>query len=292
MQAQEKLTEFLLNKIESGEPLTWRRPWSNNHIPQNGVSKHHYRGQNFIILSFAPYADPRWFTFNQVQGLGGHVKKGASHWPVVFGSMKPKTSKNQADGDIDPAKRDMIYLYKYFPVFNAEQCEGLNIKPLDEFLPAGNKFAPIEAAEEVVLNMPNAPKISHGGSRACYSPMFDTVTMPKQGDFHDTEAYYSTLFHELGHSTGNDNRLGRKNFANSFGSDPYAIEELVAELASAFVCAHIGISNELDQSAAYMQGWLKRFAEKPRMFSQAAALAQKASDYILGIKYGEVAETA
>jgi antirestriction protein ArdC len=133
--------------------------------------------------------------------------------------------------------------------------------------------------------MPNAPALNHGGALAFYRPATDTVQMPTRETFDNPEAYYSTLFHELTHSTGHQKRLNRPTLTDlqPFGSTNYSKEELVAELGAAFLCAQAGIENAtVNRNASYIAGWLRALENDRRMVILAAAQAQKAADYILG----------
>lgn len=145
---------------------------------------------------------------------------------------------------------------------------------------------PIEQAENIVKNMPNKPEIIHNSQTAFYLPVNDVVNMPKFNKFVNSESYYSTLFHELVHSTGNEKRLNR-HVKSYFGSMAYASEELVAEIGAAFLCNLCGINNTIENSAAYIDSWRKRISEDKQLVVRAASAAQKASDYILGKKAEE-----
>lgn len=150
-------------------------------------------------------------------------------------------------------------------------------------------FEPIAKCEQVVTAMPKRPAINHHGARACYSPALDTVSMPESKLFESGEGYYSTLFHELIHSTGHVSRLNRREITDPirFGSDPYSREELVAEMGAAFLCGHCGIENKtIDQSAGYIQSWLGKLKEDRRLVVHAAVQAQKACDFILDLETG------
>ncbi|MGD0283227.1 MAG: zincin-like metallopeptidase domain-containing protein, partial [Dissulfurispiraceae bacterium] len=173
---------------------------------------------------------------------------------------------------------------RYYNVFNAEQCEGLKIEAIGT---EEREFAPIEICMATVAAMPNSPEIKHGDQKAYYVPTMDYVNMPKPETFASAEEYYSVLFHELTHSTGHRSRLNRKGITvnNGFGSADYGKEELIAEMGAAFLCGCTGIENRtLDNSAAYVQGWIKAIKEDKRIVITAAAAAQKAADYILNKK--------
>jgi antirestriction protein ArdC len=131
--------------------------------------------------------------------------------------------------------------------------------------------------------MPQSPVIRHEGAQACYRPTTDTVTIPPREQFHSPEAYYSTLFHELGHSTGHGARLNRKTLTDrcAFGSPTYGQEELIAEMTAAYLCGICGIANHtVDNSAAYLQYWLTQLHHDKKLLVHAATHAQKAADYI------------
>ena len=183
--------------------------------------------------------------------------------------------------------RKRIPVLCYFHVFNIEQCEGLDVPELYRPQPL-NESQRIERAELLVQSMPNPPSISEGGQSAWYRPSDDHVQMPPLSTFESSDSYYATLMHELGHSTGHESRLNRKEVTGDirFGSGDYSKEELVAELTSAFCCATVGLDNSLlDNAASYINGWLKVLKGDPKAVVIAAAQAQKAADCIRGVTY-------
>jgi antirestriction protein ArdC len=175
-------------------------------------------------------------------------------------------------------------------VFNLDQTEGIAEKL---GLTEPSKVVPnIGVCDAIVKDMPNRPEIV-GSLNAWYSPIADKVGIPAINSFNGSEEYYSTLFHELVHSTGHKSRLHREQFDNPvrFGSESYSKEELVAELGASMLCGVSGISPRvLDNSASYLQSWINRLRGDSRLIVSAASQAQKASDYILG-KSQNVAET-
>jgi antirestriction protein ArdC len=188
-----------------------------------------------------------------------------------------------------------IAVPRIFHVFNADQCEfpegckGVPATPV-----RGEDFDPIVEAEEILkhyLEGEGAPSLRHGGDRAFYKPVTDHIQMPKKADFTSKEAYYSTLYHECGHSTGHDSRLKREGIAKgtfgAFGDKLYSFEELVAELTASFLTAIVGIEQAaiLDNSAAYIQHWLGQLREDKNLIIRAASQAQKAVDCILGTTF-------
>lgn len=272
----EIVTQKILQSLENGE-VPWHKPWKslyNVRMPHNLVSKKGYRGINIFLLAFSPYDSPYWLTFNQCKKLGGKVKKGEKSRLVVFWKIYDK--EVEVDGENEIQKR---YILRYYNVFNTNQCEDLDLSKVENDVDQ-IEFNPIEACEEIVANIPNCPTIKTG-SIASYCRASDIVTMPKKESFESEEEYYSTLFHELAHSTAHIGRLDRaKEEENS-----YSKEELVAEMTAAMLCGMAGIENKvIDNSAAYLKHWSKAFKDNVKMVVEAAQKAQKAADYILGVK--------
>ena len=174
---------------------------------------------------------------------------------------------------------------RFYRVFNLEQCE-LPQAVLDK-LPKIETYQhdPIEAAERIIANMPNPPEIQYAGSKAFYSSITDRITLPPRELFSSAEEFFGTLAHEASHASGHPKRLNRESIAEAapFGSPIYAVEELVAEMSAAYLCAEAGISPAVvENQAAYLQGWLAKLNSEKRMVVIAAAQAQRAADYILG----------
>ena len=166
-------------------------------------------------------------------------------------------------------------------MWNLEQTEGIRWEPLMQF--EEREINPIDECQKVIDGYTDKPKVNFGGGRAYYSPLQDYVQLPKVGDFKSSELYYGTLFHEFVHSTGHRSRLDRSSIAglNEFGSKEYSKEELVAEIGASFLCGISGIVNEtIDNSASYVQSWLRALKNDVKMVVIAASQAQKAVDYI------------
>ena len=176
---------------------------------------------------------------------------------------------------------------KFYVVFNIDQTEGIEFTKVESLFQ--NNADELEACEQIIDNMPHRPQIRNAGDRAYYSSVTDRVTMPLLALFHSKEEYYSTLFHELAHSTGHETRLNRKELKehDGFGGENYSKEELIAELTAAFLCAISGIEQKtLTNSTAYIQGWLKALNNDKTLILKAASQAQAASDFILNQKHG------
>jgi antirestriction protein ArdC len=266
------VTERILAELQKGE-VPWRKPWRTL-PPANLVSKKHYRGINFFLLSLAGYGSQYWLTYRQAQALGGNVRKGEHGTKIVFWKFD-KYETETADGETEERKSAVL---RYYVVFNLEQTEGL--KALLALQPA----RPIESAEAIVAGMPNPPTFEQD-FRASYIPSKDTVTMPSRTAFASQAEYYSTLFHELTHSTGHAKRLAREGFDKPqlFGSESYSREELIAEMGSAMLCGVAGIEQStVANSAAYLKSWTARLKGDSRLVVSAGSAAQKAADYIRG----------
>jgi antirestriction protein ArdC len=283
----EMITARLIERIEATGELPWKKPWTSiSLMPRNLVTQKNYRGVNVFLLHMLGYASPFFLSMKQVNAMGGKVRKGEKSCPVVF--WRFVEAKEEADGK-------GYAMLRYYRVFNVAQCEGLPEDKVPEIEIPKREHTPLEIAEQVVANIPNPPRISHARTLASYSPSMDTVSMPCPEWFTSGEEYYGALFHELAHATGHESRVGRKTITepSGFGSHAYSQEELVAEMASAFLCGYTGIllCTEKNQ-AAYLRGWLERLKADPTLLVKAGGEAQKAFDYILNAKAVELQEAA
>jgi len=278
IQSYERITERIVSLLEQGT-VPWHKTWKvKTGLPRNLISKKPYRGINVFLLMAMSYESPHWLTFRQAIQLGGNVKKGEKSCPVVFW----KRMKNEDEESAEPRKAPLLRLYH---VFNIAQCEGLKETSAVE----NGSFTSAKPAE-IVAKMPQPPIVKHGMAQAFYSPREDCVGMPERERFDDEASYFATLFHELIHATGSEKRLKRASLTerNGFGSNPYCKEELIAELGSAFLCGYADIVDRtIDNSAAYVEGWLKQFQNDRTLIVYAAAQAQKAADFILGRTFAE-----
>jgi antirestriction protein ArdC len=282
--AYEVITDRIASMLSGGK-IPWRRPWNalraaGSLRPRNAVSGSLYRGANWFLLGLLPYQHPVFLTFKQALALGGSVRKGEHGFPVIFWKLLEVTEENAADAD---AVGRRVPLLRTYTVFNIEQCDGLNLV-LPEAPAAPVEFDPVAEAEAIWDGMPSRPELRYGGDRACYIPGLDQIRMPIRSAFPTAEGFYETLFHEAGHSSGAASRLNRKEIVSGsyFGARDYSLEELVAELCAAFLCAEAGVDQPvLENQAAYIQGWLSKLQAEPQAFVTAAARAQKAADFIL-----------
>jgi antirestriction protein ArdC len=262
----DKLVEAIQNAIDNDTKLPWAKPWKSLGYMRNGGSNRPYRGVNTLILAMTPFADPRWFTFNQIREMGGSVKGQKSTMIVQPKIIKDKETKEQK-----------FIGFKYLPIFNKEQIEGVEFPTLE--VSTDNERH--EKAEEVIKD--TGANISFGGDRACYIPKEDKINLPTFDSFEVADSYYSVTFHELGHWTGAEHRLDRNLNEGRFGNEAYAFEELVAELTASFVCRDLEIDTmSRDDHAAYLKSWLKVLENDTKAIFHASSLAEAAAKEILG----------
>ena len=267
---QETVTAQIISALESGT-APWRKPWKGNASPHNVISGKTYQGINWFLLSMM--GGGGFLTYKQAQSLGGNVRKGEKGSPIIFWNF---IEKKKANGEIGK-----VAFLRSYTVFSVSQCDGLEL-PAPESEGETVPFVPIERAEETIAK--TGAEISHGGNRAFYRPATDQIQMPEKTAFHAPEEYYSTAFHELAHWTGHTSRLARKGIEDvaAFGSATYSKEELIAEMGAAFLCAEHGIDSTLENSAAYLQGWIKALKGDSSLAISAAGAASKAANFILG----------
>jgi antirestriction protein ArdC len=294
MDVYEIVNAKIRESLEKGT-VPWQTPWKQGELglPRNFMTTKPYRGINTFMLAMTQqlggYTSPFWITYKQAKELGGNVRQGEkSPSLVVFYKLMEKETVDE-NGENDTDRWAML---RYTPVFNTDQCEGLKVPSLiDETF----THDPIPAAEEIVANMPNRPALHiQRSNRAFYSPHSDSVTVPEMSQYPTCEQYYSTLFHELGHSTGHKSRLGRE-FGVSFADHTYSKEELVAEFTASYLCGIAGIEQRtVDNNASYIDHWLTILKDKTakKWLVWAAANAQKAADYIRGINIESTKEAA
>lgn len=282
--AYQRVTDRVLELIEQGV-APWRKTWQGTATegPVSMSTGKEYQGINWILLSWAGYGSRYWGTYKSITENGGQVRKGEKATPIIFWSFIEK--KDEKTGEVTT-----VGFLRNFSVFNLEQADWADGVP-EKFQPAeaavtAPTVQPIEAAEAIAqgyLEGVNPPTFEPTkGDRAYYSPSADRVVVPEIDLFEGPGEYYSTLFHELGHSTGHADRLKRPGVVkfDKFGSHQYSKEELVAEFTACFLCADAGIEDTRENSAAYLANWSKVIKEDKRLLVQAATQAQKAATMI------------
>lgn len=266
-----EVTARIIEQLEQGT-IPWRKPWI-----ASGAAISHSTGKAYSLLNQILLARPgEYATFKQIQQEGGRVKKGAKSSMVVFWKWI-----EEEDEETKVIKK--IPFLRYYNVFHIDQTEG--IKPKYQ-RPLPNVAQPDEAAEAIArdyLTRSGVRLIHEEGNRAFYRPSTDSITLPLLAQFKNTAEYYSTLFHEMTHSTGHSSRLDRLTKVAAFGSEDYSKEELVAEIGAAALVNHAGLetSSSLTNSAAYIQSWLKALQDDKRLIVSASGRAEKAVNLIL-----------
>ncbi|MEI7997554.1 MAG: zincin-like metallopeptidase domain-containing protein [Methylococcaceae bacterium] len=292
-----QVTDKIIAELEKGV-RPWFKPWNAAHaagsisrpLRHNGQP---YSGINVLMLWIDAmekgYTAPLWMTFKQALELGGSVNKGEHGSLVVFANTFTKT---ETDSDSGEETARNIPFMKGYTVFNVEQISGL---PAHFYAtaeaPQINETQRLEHAERFFTN--TGVTINHGGNKAYYSKAGDHIQMPPFVSFKDPESYYSTLAHEICHSTRHPSRLDRDFGQKAFGDEAYALEELCAELGSVFVSVDLGIAPAvLDDHAAYLSSWLTALKNDKRYIFKAAAHAQRAVEFLHSLQTTESKEHA
>lgn len=259
MTALELINQKIIDKLSEGVN-PWRKTWVNSggislNVPANYISNRPYTGINFALL------DPGYYlTKKQAQELGGYVKDDAKEYEIIFAqSFNKKIIENEKE------VVKTLFNVKNYSVYRIEDCEGIRqIKGRTKVIDTIEYFenTPDEDIDKIVSDYIKREGIGlyhKHQDRAFYQPAFDSITMPLMSQFKTREDYYSTLFHEMAHSTGHKKRLDRK-LDNSFGSDPYSKEELVAEITATYLMNHFNLDNEsiFSNNVAYLKSWGER----------------------------------
>jgi len=277
-----EVTQRIIIELEEGR-LPWVQPWDASRcactMPGNAVSGRGYSGINVLILWAAGveqgFTSQRWLTYRQAEQAGGHVRRGEKGTVICYADcFTPRDEADKAQSE-DREARTIAFL-KRFTVFNLDQCAGLP-EALTSSPVSLDPLVAIEQADRVI--QATAADFRIGGGQAYYSPVHDYVAVPPQAVFHEPINWYRTALHELGHWSGHASRLDRDQ-SGRFGSAAYAREELVAELASAFTCASLGIVPTM-RHADYVGAWLKVLRSDDKAIFRAASAASKAAEYLL-----------
>ena len=298
------ITDTVINLIDDGniDSLPWIKPWKDGVNPQN-ITGHVYTGINHFLMVLAcrkfDYNYPLFVTFKQAKEAGTFIKKGEKGHIITFWRLMKFEKENEAG----EKEVNTIPLLKCYTVFNLDQLNEIpksakkKIIEIDKLRVASVAVDPIESAENIISGYTDKPEIKHSmdDTQAYYKLTSDEINMPDQKLFKDQPSYYKVLFHELGHSTGHGKRLSR-DMSGHKRTHAYSFEELIAEFTACFLSGVAGfdngLSDNIENSAAYMKGWLQGLKDNPKWLVQASSKAQKASDYIQGIeKVYENAET-
>ena len=287
----QKITDQIFSELEKGV-RPWLKPWNVEHaagritrpLRGNGIP---YKGINVLVLWSAAmekgYAAPVWMTFKQASELKASVRKGEHGSLVVYADRIIRTETNAATGE--DSERAIPFL-KGYTVFNVEQIDGLPEQYYTKPAPRADAIERIDRAEAFFAA--TGATVRHGGAMAYYNISQDFVQLPPFESFRDAERYYATRAHEHIHWTRHKSRLDRDFGRKRFGDEGYAMEELVAELGSAFLSADLELTPAVrDDHAAYIASWIKVLKNDKRAIFSAASHAQRAADFLHGLQASE-----
>jgi antirestriction protein ArdC len=263
MSVYDYVNERLLKAIERGI-IPWERPWRCEGFG-NPVTGGVYHGSNIMMAgihnAINGFKSPHFVTMNQVNKLGAQVIKGEGKNYCMITKF-----------DFIPDKKDptkVIPMLRYYRLYNKEQTTlprslfaepdvHININPF-----------------EYQYGYEGGPKVAYDqANRAFYNVEKDEVHLPAENEFKSESFLRQTLYHELAHSTRHPSRLDRK-------KKSYAKEELVAEIAAAFMMHEAGLEPMYENSGTYLAGWMSALEDDKTLFVSAAAKAEKAVKYIL-----------
>lgn len=293
----EAITNQIITAIESGTgdvQMPWHRAGGSIERPVNVTSKRPYRGVNTVALWASAhcqdFSNGLWGTYRQWQEKGAQVRKAEKSSVIIFyRDLEPNDQDNASNDD----RGSRSFVARASRVFNVAQVDGYTLPEIETSI---DRIDPCEAAEMLIAST-NA-RISIGGDRAFYNSSNDQITMPDRSRFvgtkssTPTEAWYSTLLHELTHWSGAENRMART-FGERFGDDAYAMEEMVAELGAAFLCGDLGITSEPRKDHAdYIGHWLRILKADRKAIFTAASAANKASEFLMAFSQTQQREAA
>ena len=257
------ISNKIIDKLKDGV-LPWRKSWTSG-VCRNLITNNVYRGMNYLNLCFEDFPSPYYLTYLQCKDKGGSVLKGSKSRSIIYWKIT-----DIEEGD---AIRKVPFL-RLSNVFNLSQTTLYKEVGQEEIGAA----APSPTPQQIIINnMKNIPTIKNNFNRCYYNPVEDYISIPPINDFDTQEEYYSSLFHELAHSTGHPTRLNR--FIENHNT---AEEELVAELTASYLCAIAGISNTtLNNQVAYLDSWISTMEGDSTFIVKASNQAKQASEYLL-----------
>ncbi|EAO5527002.1 DUF1738 domain-containing protein [Salmonella enterica subsp. enterica serovar Monophasic] len=295
------VTDRIVAALEQGT-APWRRPWQSagqvctGGLPSNALTGRCYSGVNVLLLWMAAvdggYASNLWLTYRQAQEAGGQVRKGETGSLAVIYKDWTKPAEDEHgnrlyDTDGNPLK-ETVPMLRQLNLFNVAQCDGLpaHMQPDDGTGLPGEDYAVVSperlADVQTMLEATGVEMEPRFQDRAYYTPVADRIVMPLMSQFDSEADYWSTLLHEMVHSTGHRKRLDREGISapHKKGDDAYAMEELIAETGSAFLCAQLGIYGEV-QHDSYIDGWLRVLKADKKALFRACSKAREAAEYLL-----------
>lgn len=283
---QQQLAEQFLHILEE-EKLDWRKEWSGiPERPYNPISKTVYHGSNYFSLLLTSmvkgYQDPRWCTFAQIKEQGWTLKAGKGQSAKIefwypYDREQKKSISWQEFREVGGQINDRYQLYsRAYSVYNGDMIIGIPKLEVRQ-----NEIQPVELVDTISRNM-GVPISYHQTARAFYRPIEDRIYLPYRQQFNSEYAYASTALHELSYATGAEHRLNRKQ-GGEFGTEPYAYEELVAEISSCFLSSELPMGQteeHLKNHKAYVQSWIQGIKEQPEALFRAVKDAEQAAAYL------------
>lgn len=285
----QEVTNAIIAAIEAG-PGSFELPWHRSSAglgrPRNAATRRAYNGVNILTLWISAqsrgFTSGSWGTYKQWQSLGAQVRRGEKASTVVFYKSFDVRTENE---DGEPVTETRLFA-RSSRVFNADQVDGFSDPTVTA--PLTDDTETLAAVDDFIAA--TGAEIRHGGACACYAPSGDYIRIPPRAAFTGTatstatESYYATVLHEIVHWAGHPARCNR-DLSGRFGNAAYAMEELVADLGAAFLCAdlHIAPSPRADH-AAYLASWLKVLRNDKKAIFTAASKASQAADYLAGLQ--------
>lgn len=270
------VTDRIIHQMERGI-IPWQKPWGG----MEGGAYSGSTGKPYSLLNQMLLSRPgAYYTFSQIQKMGGNVRKGEKSSLIVFWKQIPFKEQDSQTGEI---KTTVVPMLRYYSVFHIDQCDGITAPATEP--KAMHNCPEAESIVNEYLRRSGVELIQRISDEAYYSPSRDCVVLPMPEQFKSTEERFSTTFHELAHSTGHQSRLNRLRATAHFGNESYSKEELVAEITAAALMNHTGLETKgtFQNSAAYIQSWLSALKNDKRLIVAASGAASKAFDYIVGV---------
>lgn len=275
---RKQLTERIIEQLESGV-APWIKPWSPQllppSMPHNALSNRNYHGANALWLQCQGYADPRWCTYRQSEQAGWQVRRGEKSSVVEYWQWT--RDEKDAAGKTVEVQLDAPRVF-YAHVFNASQMDHVPAMVVTK-----PEWEPEIEAERILKN--SGARIFHDQTdKAFYSPSRDEIHIPPDVAFINSQRYYGTALHELGHWSGHPDRLAR-DLSSQFGTVSYAQEELRAELGSYFLASRLGMTHDVGQHAAYIGSWIDALRKDHNEIFRASRDAENICEYVLEFQY-------
>jgi len=282
-----KIVSILETALKNDEKFSWFKPWKIGEfdLPTNYFSKSEYNGGNIFLLAFFTsmfgFESSYFLTFNQIKKLGGKIKKGSGSFPVLYFTnvLVKADEKNEEEEDYT------FPMSKYYNVFNIDDVENVDFSDVLGLKEDTKQidFKPFPLAQKIWDDWKDKPNYQEKIQQAFYMADTDLINLPYKNSFSSVHNYYSVLFHEAVHSTGHQKRLNRPGIATKKVAkdvNSYSKEELIAELGSSFLCSSCGIDSTLENSIAYLQGWIARLKNDHKLIFSASKLAFEAYECI------------